>query len=84
MARVEGPVTGNLGQPSAALAAAEGFTYLVDLTMVTVAIPYLFSACDIPAIRSRHIQVVLGEAALRTLVCTPEMHAGRLGKLPSP
>lgn len=41
---VKGPVTGNLGQSSAALAAAEGFTCLVDLTVVSVAIPYLFSA----------------------------------------
>jgi hypothetical protein len=38
-------VTGNLGRSSAALAAAEGFTCLVDLTVVSVAIPYLFSAC---------------------------------------
>jgi hypothetical protein len=38
-------VTGILGQPSAALAAAERFTCLVDLTVVSVAIPYLFSAC---------------------------------------
>ena len=30
-----------LGRPCA----AEGFTDLVDLTVVTVAIPYLFSAC---------------------------------------
>jgi hypothetical protein len=38
-------VTGNLGRSSAALAAEEGFTCLVDLTVVSVAIPYLFSAC---------------------------------------
>ena len=45
VARVEGPVTGNLGQPSATLAAAEGLTCTVDLTVINVAIPYLFSAC---------------------------------------